>query len=179
MTILYGYHIYFISRNMTTYANIKLTEIFALYGNPFSRGSCKKNFNQKIMKKHIKRINFEEIIKNEINRNEEGNSNLNLIDKNEYENGLILLKNIFNENNNKSKSIIRIENLNQKNISYKNSSKIRLNTDSFSICSFKKRTQQELIRKTRANFTSEENIDNTKMSSILIKKFKENFSQFN
>ena len=165
---------------MTTYANIKLTEIFALYGNPFSRGSCKKNFNQKIMKKHIKRINFEEIIKNEMNRkNEEGNSNLNLIDKNENENGLILLKNILNENKNKNKSIIRIENLNLKNISYKNSSKIHLNTDSFSICSFKKRTQQELIRKTRANFTSEENIDNTKMSSILIKKFKENFSQFN
>ena len=165
---------------MTTYANIKLTEIFALYGNPFSRGSCKKNFNQKIMKKHIKRINFEEIIKNEMSRkNEEGNSNLNLMDKNGNDNGLILLKNILNENNNKNKSIIRIENFNLKNISYKNSSKIRLNTDSFSICSFKKRTQQELIRKTRANFTSEENIDNTKMSSILIKKFKENFSQFN
>jgi len=166
---------------MTTYANIKLSEIFALYGNPFSRGSCKKNFNQKIMKKHIKKINFEEIIKNEINqKNELGNSNLNLLDKNEYENGrLMLLKNIFNENNNKSKSIIRIENLNQKNISYKNSSKIHLNTDSFSICSFKKRTQQEFIRKTRANFTSEENIDNTKMSSILIKKFKDNTSQFN
>ena len=165
---------------MTTYANIKLSEIFALYGNPFSRGSCKKNFNQKIMKKHIKRINFEEIIKNEMSRkNEEGNSNLNLMDKNENDNGLILLKNILNENNNKNKSIIRIENFNLKNISYKNSSKIRLNTDSFSICSFKKRTQQELIRKTRANFTSEENIDNTKMSSMLIKKFKENFSQFN
>jgi len=166
---------------MTTYANIKLSEIFALYGNPFSRGSCKKNFNQKIMKKHIKKINFEEIIKNEINqKNELGNSNLNVLDKNEYENGrLMLLKNIFNENNNKSKSIIRIENLNQKNISYKNSSKIHLNTDSFSICSFKKRTQQEFIRKTRANFTSEENIDNTKMSSILIKKFKDNTSQFN
>ena len=166
---------------MTTYANIKLSEIFALYGNPFSRGSCKKNFNQKIMKKHIKKINFEEIIKNEINqKNELGNSNLNVLDKNEYENGrLMLLKNIFNENNNKSKSIIRIENLNQKNISYKNSSKIHLNTDSFSICSFKKRTQQEFIRKTRANFTSEENIDNTKMSYILIKKFKDNTSQFN
>lgn len=180
MTILYSYHIYFISRNMTTYANIKLSEIFALYGNPFSRGSCKKNFNQKIIKKHIKKINFEEKIRNEINRkNEEGNSNLNLLDKNEKENGLILLKSMFNENNNKNKSIIRIENLNHKNVSYKNSSKIHLNTDSFSICSYKKRTQQELIRKTRANFTSEENFDNTKMSSVLIKKFKENISQFN
>ena len=76
---------------MTTYANIKLSEIFALYGNPFSRGSCKKNFNQKIMKKHFKKINFEEIIKNEMSRkNEEGNSNLNLMDKNENDNGLIL-----------------------------------------------------------------------------------------
>ncbi len=167
---------------MTTYANIKLSEIFALYGNPFSRGSCKKNFNQKIIKKHIKKINFDEIIKNEINRKneeEEGNSNLNLMDKNEYEIRLILLKNIFNENNNKSKSIIRIEKLNQKNVSYKNSSKMHLNTDSFSICSYKKRTQQELIRKTRANFTSEENFENTKISSVLIKKFKDNVSQFN
>jgi hypothetical protein len=43
---------------MTTYANIKLSEIFALYGNPFTRGNCKKNFRQKIIKKYIKKINF-------------------------------------------------------------------------------------------------------------------------
>ena len=165
---------------MTTYANIKLSEIFALYGNPFSRGSCKKNFKQKIIKKHVKKIIFEELIKNEFKqKDEEGNSNLNLLDKSEYENRLILLKNVFNENNNKNNSVIKIENLNQKNISYKNSSKIHLNTDSFSISSYKKRTQQELIRKTRANFNSEENVDNTKMSSNLIKKFKENISQYN
>ena len=56
MTILFSYHIYFISRNMTTYANIKLSEIFALYGNPFSRGNCKKNFRQKIIRKYIKNV---------------------------------------------------------------------------------------------------------------------------
>ena len=41
---------------MTTYANIKLNEIFALYGNPFTRGSCKKNFNEKIVKNYYKKV---------------------------------------------------------------------------------------------------------------------------
>ena len=48
---------------MSTYANIKLSEIFALYGNPFSRGTCKKNVKEKLIRKYLKRINFEEIIK--------------------------------------------------------------------------------------------------------------------
>ena len=30
MTILFGYHLNFISKNMTTYSNIKLSEIFAV-----------------------------------------------------------------------------------------------------------------------------------------------------
>ena len=53
---------------MTTYANIKLNEIFALYGNPFTRGSCKKNFFEKIMEKQFKKINFQEEKKNEIKK---------------------------------------------------------------------------------------------------------------
>ena len=164
---------------MTTYANIKLSEIFALYGNPFTRGNCKKNFRQKIIRKYIKKINFEEIIKNEIQSKifNEGNSKLDLIHKND--NGLMLLKNVFNKNNIINKSLIRIENSNSKNISYKYSSKINLNTDSFSVSSHKKRTQQELIRKTRGNFNSEENAENIKMSSIIMNKFKENISQIN
>jgi hypothetical protein len=163
---------------MTTYANIKLSEIFALYGNPFTRGNCKKNFRQKIIRKYIKKINFEEIIKNEIQSKIfiEGNSKLDLIYKNE--NGLMLLKNVFNKNNIINKSLIRIENSNSKNISYKYSSKINLNTDSFSVSSHKKRTQQELIRKTRGNYNSEENAENIKMSSsFIMNKFKENISQ--
>lgn len=163
---------------MTTYANIKLSEIFALYGNPFSRGTCKKNIKEKIFKKHLKKINFEQIIKNEFIKSksiEEGNSKLNLLTKNE--NGLMLLKNTLTLHNNKNKSFIKIEHFFSKNDSHKFNSKLHLNTDTFSVTSQKKRAQQELIRKTIANFTSEENGENTKISSVLVKKFKENISR--
>ena len=172
---------------MTTYANIKLSEIFALYGNPFTRGTCKKNVRVKLINKHFKKINFEEIIKNDNNESKtikEGNSKILLL-SNKNDNGLMLLKNAFTEqnNNNKSQSFIKFGNIHPKNETYKNTSKVHLNTDTFSVYSQKKRTQQELIRKTRANFTSEENVDNTKMSSIVFaKKLKENIShisQFN
>ena len=167
---------------MSTYANIKLSEIFALYGNPFSRGTCKKNVKEKLIRKYLKRINFEEIIKKDIQQkaNSEGNSKLLLLNKNE--NGLMLLKNTFTLHNNNNKSFIKIEHLFPKNESYKYSSKMPLNTDAFSVTSHKKRTQQELVKKTLANFTSEENADNTKISSIFIRKYKENISkisQFN
>jgi hypothetical protein len=166
---------------MTTYANIKLSEIFALYGNPFSRGTCKKNIKAKLIRKALKRINFEEIIKNDVQQktNIDGNSKIFLLNKNE--NGLMLLKNTLTLHNN-NKSLIKIEHLFPKNESYKFSSKMHLNTDAFSVTSHKKRTQQELIRKTRANFTSEENAENTKISSIFVRKYKENISrisQFN
>lgn len=168
---------------MSTYANIKLSEIFALYGNPFSRGTFKKNIKEKLIRKYLKRINFEEIIKNDLqqktNVNVEGNSKLLLLNKND--NGLMLLKNTFTLHN-KNKSFIKIEHLFPKNESYKYSSKMHLNTDTFSVTSHKKRTQQELIKKTIANFTSEENVDNTKISSIFVRKYKENISrisQFN
>ena len=108
---------------MSTYANIKLSEIFALYGNPFSRGTCKKNVKEKLIRKYLKRINFEEIIKKDIQQkaNNEGNSKLLLLNKNE--NGLMLLKNTFTlHNNNNNKSFIKIEHLFPKNESYKYSS---------------------------------------------------------
>ena len=166
---------------MTTYANIKLSEIFALYGNPFTRGTCKKNARQKIIVKHIKKINFEEKVKNELLSKPfiEGNSQLNLINRND--NGLMLLKNIFKEpnNSNNNKSFIKLDHLIPKNGSYKYSSKVNLNTDTFSVSSQKRRTQQELVKKTRANYTSEENVDNTKMSSIFVRKLKDNLSQIN
>ena len=167
---------------MSTYANIKLSEIFALYGNPFSRGTCKKNVKEKLIRKYLKRINFEEIIKKDIQQkaNNEGNSKLLLLNKNE--NGLMLLKNTFTLHNNNNKSFIKIEHLFPKNESNKYSSKMHLNTDAFSVTSHKKRTQQELVKKTLANFTFEENADNTKISSIFIRKYKENISkisQFN
>ena len=163
---------------MTTYANIKLSEIFALYGNPFSRGTCKKNVKAKIFKKYLKKINFEQIIKNEVIKSksiEEGNSKLNLLTKND--NGLMLLKNTFTLHNNKNKSLVKIAHFFPKNESHKYNSKVHLNTDTFSVTSQKKRSQQELIRKTRANFTSEENAENTKISSVFVKKYKENISR--
>ena len=177
VTILFCYHLYFISKNMTTYANIKLSEIFALYGNPFTRGTCKKNVKEKIIRKHLKKINFEEIIKNDniqekIKTNIDGNSQLNLLG-NKIDNKLLLLKNSFND---KNKSFIKLDHFFPNNGSYKYSSKVRLNTDAFSVSSQKKRTQQELIKKTRANYTSEENFENTKISSIFVKRFKENLS---
>ena len=162
---------------MTTYANIKLSEIFALYGNPFSRGTCKKNVKEKIIKKYLKKINFEEVIKNDIIKSKsivEGNSKLNLLTKND--NGLLLLRNTFILHNNKSKSFIKIDHFFPKYENNKYNSKGYINTDTFSVTSQKKRSQQELIRKTRANFTSEENAENTKLSSIFVKKYKENIS---
>ena len=92
MTTLFSYHLYFISKNMTTYANIKLNEIFALYGNPFTRGSFKKNFNEKILKKHYNKVDFEEEKSTEIKKesNLEENSHINLLNNNN-ENNLLTL----------------------------------------------------------------------------------------
>ena len=136
----------------------------------------------KLIKKYFKKINFEEVIKNDIIKSKtivEGNSKLNLLTKND--NGLLLLKNTFILHNNKSKSFIKIDHFFPKyeNPKYENNkynSKGYINTDTFSVTSQKKRSQQELIRKTRANFTSEENAENTKLSSIFVKKYKENIS---
>ena len=52
------------TRNMTTYANIKLAEIYALYGNPFTRGNCKKNFKQKLLFNKNKKVDFQEKVNN-------------------------------------------------------------------------------------------------------------------
>ena len=142
---------------MTTYANIKLTEIFALYGNPFTRGSIKKNFNEKIIKKHYNKVNFLEEKHTEIKQesNMEENSHIDLLNNNN-ENNLLTL---YQKN-----SSIKFGKL----LNYKfNNSKINLNTDAFSMNSQKKRTQQELIKKTLGNFSLEEVGENTKMSSMM------------
>ena len=138
---------------MTTYANIKLNEIFALYGNPFTRGSCKKNFKEKIIQKQYNKVNFEEEKVKGIKReqNLEENSHINLINKNE--NNLLTLH--------QNKPYIKFGNLSNYNFN----SKLNLNIDAFSTNSQKKRKQQELIKKTLWNFNSEEYADNTKMSS--------------
>ena len=140
---------------MTTYANIKLNEVFALYGNPFTRGSFKKNFNEKITKKHHNKVNFDEEKSFEIKQESiiDENSHINLLNNNN-ENNLLTL--------NKKKLSIKLEKSLNKKISI---TKLNLNTDAFSMNSHKKRTQQELIKKTLGNFSLEEYGDNTKMSS--------------
>ena len=140
---------------MTTYANIKLNEVFALYGNPFTRGSFKKNFNEKITKKHYNKVNFDEEKSFEIKQESiiDENSHINLLNNNN-ENNLLTL--------NKKKLSIKLEKSLNKKISI---TKLNLNTDAFSMNSHKKRTQQELIKKTLGNFSLEEYGDNTKMSS--------------
>ena len=160
MTILFSYHLYFISKNMTTYANIKLNEIFALYGNPFTRGSCKKNFNEKIVKKYYKKVNFEEEKSKEIKHesNIDENSQIRLLNKNE--NHLLIIS---------SK-----KNMNMKFGEILNSkfSKINNNTDAFSMNSNKKKSQKDLIKKSFVNNSLEEYGDNTKMSSVFQNKKK-------
>jgi hypothetical protein len=145
---------------MTTYANIKLNEIFALYGNPFTRGSCKKNFNEKIVKKYYKKVNFEEEKSKEIKHesNIDENSQIRLLNKNE--NHLLIIS---------SK-----KNLNMKFGEILNSkfSKINNNTDAFSMNSNKKKSQKDLIKKSFVNNSLEEYGDNTKMSSVFQNKKK-------
>ena len=143
VTILFSYHLYFISKNMTTYANIKLNEIFALYGNPFTRGSFKKNFIEKILKKHYNKVDFEEEKCTEIKKesNLEENSHINLLNNNNENNLLTLYQK--KPSDQKKPSVKFGKSINNKF----NNSKFNLNTDAFSMYSQKKRTQQELIKK--------------------------------
>lgn len=67
VTTLFSYHLYFVCRNMSTYSNLKMNEIFILFGNPFSRKKWKANCYEALFKKYNKRIKF---IKDE--RNKEG-----------------------------------------------------------------------------------------------------------
>ena len=161
MTILFSYHLYFISKNMTTYANIKLNEIFALYGNPFTRGSCKKNFNEKIVKNYYKKVNFEEEKSKEIKHesNIDENSQIRLLNKNE--NHLLIISSKKNMN-------MKFGEI----LNSKLNSKINNNTDAFSMNSNKKKSQKDLIKKSFVNNSLEEYGDNTKMSSVFQNKKK-------
>ena len=58
ITTLFFYHMKFVSRNMSTYANLKMKDVFILFGNPFSRKNCKKNCFLTLCKKYHRRIDF-------------------------------------------------------------------------------------------------------------------------
>ena len=64
VTTLYAYHIYFTCRNMSTYSNLKMTEIFILFGNPFSKKRCKTNCYEALFRKYYKRVNFKTMTQN-------------------------------------------------------------------------------------------------------------------
>jgi len=100
ITTLFFYHVKFTSRNISTYANLKMKDVFILFGNPFSRKNCKKNCYLTLCQKYHKRINF----KAKIN-----------------------LKN--SDEKNDSPSFVSINNLNNSNINENNKSNLSNNND--------------------------------------------------
>ena len=86
----------------------------------------------------------------------EEHSQLNLINK--QENHLLTLH--------QNKPKIKFGEL----FNHKSNSKLKFNTDAFSVNSQKKRKQRDLIQKTLGYFSSEEYADNTKMSSVFQNK---------
>ena len=69
MTPLFFYHFFNSTKNITTYANVKLNFIIKTYGNPFTYGSWLKNLRQKISISHIKKVNFQEKMQNNLKFN--------------------------------------------------------------------------------------------------------------
>ena len=119
ITTLLVYHLYFCCRNMTTYSNIKMGEIFIFYNNPFSRHNCKKNIYQTLIKKYYKKVSFEEyiVIQKKINKID-NNNNLNVIKKNSP-----VIKNVssvYIPMNDSMKNVSVFKLLNNKNNNLKN-----------------------------------------------------------
>ena len=69
VTSLIIYHTYFVCRNMSTYANLKMREIFIIIGNPFSRKKWNKNCYLSLFKKYYKRASYIEQKENKKYRN--------------------------------------------------------------------------------------------------------------
>ena len=110
ITTLFFYHIKFASRNISTYANLKMKEVFILFGNPFSRKNCKKNCYLTLCQKYHKRINFKAKInlKNLDEKNDSPSfiSINNLNNSNVNENNKSNISNNNNENNNNNFNIL-------------------------------------------------------------------------
>ena len=69
MAPLCFYHLLYSTKNITTYANIKLNYIIKKYGNPFTYGSCLKNLRHKIIDKYVKKVDFQEKMQNNLKFN--------------------------------------------------------------------------------------------------------------
>ena len=121
----------------------------------------KKNFNEKIVKKYYKKVNFEEEKSKEIKHesNIDENSQIRLLNKNE--NHLLIISSKKNMN-------MKFGEI----LNSKLNSKINNNTDAFSMNSNKKKSQKDLIKKSLVNNSLEEYGDNTKMSSVFQNKKK-------
>ena len=131
ITTLLVYHLYFCCRNMTTYSNIKMGEIFIFYNNPFSRHNCKKNIYQTLIKKYYKKVSFEEyiVIQKKINKID-NNNNLNVIKKNSP-----VIKNVssvYIPMNDSMKNVSVFKLLNNKNNNLKNNNNNNKNIFNFS-----------------------------------------------
>ena len=87
---------------MSTYSNIKMGEIFVIYGNPFSRKNWRKNIKQALCIKYYKRVNFTS------NFAYNTSSNLNLLPLKHLKDSLSLINNNNNSQFNFHK--INIEN---------------------------------------------------------------------
>ena len=92
---LFCYHIKFTSRNMSTYSNLKMKDIYILFGNPFSRKNCKKNCYLTLVKKYHKRIDFSA----KIDLNEKDNESPSLISINNLSNSNLNNSRVNNFNN--------------------------------------------------------------------------------
>ena len=121
ITTLFFYHVKFTSRNISTYANLKMKDIFILFGNPFSRKNCKKNCYLTLCQKYHKRINF----KAKINLKE------------------------LEDKNSDSPSFVSINNLNNSNIFDNNKSNISNNNENnnnnFNIIILQKKKKNDVI----------------------------------
>ena len=97
---LFCYHIKFITRNMSTYANLKMKDTYILFGNPFSRRKCKKNCYLTLFKKYYKRIDF----RMKIDLNEKENESPSSISINNLSN--------YNLNNSRANNQLQLSNNN-------------------------------------------------------------------
>ena len=117
ITILFGYHIYFTCRNMTTYSNLKMGIIFILFGNPFSLKNWKKNVKRTLCSKYKKKVDFQALVYTNYEKSEKTFSITDSFSlfKKDFSNKLFINKNFslkndsyysnqinkFNNNNNK------------------------------------------------------------------------------
>ena len=60
--ILYGFHLRFISRNISTYIKIKLSFEIKVYGNPYGNGNSFKNLKNLFSCKKFRFVDFQKMI---------------------------------------------------------------------------------------------------------------------